>query len=166
MLHALKATGLCADRNLRPSDNQCLVIQILAGFDCASVQALERADGERERLAAAGIIIPRYHWGIPFPRHGLRRTALFMHLKLFGSLARTAEWAGYPKCRFWILSRYWRLVTKAETRKFWTMLPTHLQAEGIRVRLPSGNKLGSGAVADSITLVSRRLAMTHHTENL
>ena len=166
MLHALKATGLCADRNLRPSDNQCLVIQILAGFDCASVQALERADGERERLAAAGIIIPRYHWGIPFPRHGLRRTALSMHLKLFGSLARTAEWAGYSTRKFWILERYLRLVPKAEGRQFWTMLPTHLQAEGIRVRLPSGNKLGSGAVADSITLVSRRLAMTHHTENL
>lgn len=47
------------------------------------------------------------------------------------------------------------LVTRSEARRFWTMLPTHLQAEGIKVGLPDDHKLDSATVAGLVSLLKQ-----------
>lgn len=140
IIESLKAAGLYTNANLRPNHNQRAAIHILAGFTSNSKQAHLRAQRERKRLAKLGIELPQYSWGVPFPKNGLRRTALSMHFKLFGDEAMTEKWAGNGDV---FRPYYKRLVTKAQAREYWVMLPSHLQAAGVKVNLPPGHKLDS-----------------------
>jgi hypothetical protein len=142
MVSALKSAGLYTNKNLRPNQSHRAVIHMLAGFTSNSKQAHRRANWERKRLAALGIILPRYNWEIPFPPNSLRRTSLSMHYKLFKSVGLTVEWAGNSKEVF--KPYYKRLVTKTDARKFWLMLPSLLKTGGeIQVNLPANHQLDS-----------------------
>jgi hypothetical protein len=144
MVEALKSAGLYHKTNLRPNNNQRAVIHVLAGFTSNAKQVHTRANRERKRLAKLGIVLPEYHWGIPFPKNALRRTSLSMYYKLFGSEALAEEWAGNGDV---FHPYYKRLVTKEGARLFWVMLPTQLA--GIPVKLPEGHKLDS-AMTDEV----------------
>ena len=153
MVEALRSAGLYTARGLRSSFLQRAVIQILAGFTSNNKQALARAERERKRLEARGIILSKYNWGIPFPPNALRRTALSMHYKLFLNVPFTTGWAGNSPRVF--KAFYKRLVTKQEAREYWVMLPTWLKAKGaIEVELPRGHKLDSAITETVKTTVS------------
>lgn len=152
MVEALRSAGLYTNEALRPNGQERTVIHILAGFTSNSKQAHIRANRERKRLAALGIVLPQYHWGIPFPKNALRRTSLSMHYKLFKSVALTVEWAGNSGDVF--RPFYKRLVTNADARQYWVMLPKHLTAAGVKVNLPANHKLDSAMTSELATKVS------------
>jgi len=153
MVEALRSAGLYTNEGLRPNGNERAVIHILAGFTSNSKQAHIRANRERKRLAALGVVLPQYSWGIPFPKNALRRTSLSMHYKLFGSVALTVEWAGNSKEVF--KPFYKRLVKKPEARKFWLMLPACLKAgSDIKISLPANHQLDSAMTSEVSTAVS------------
>ena len=68
MVEALRSAGLYTARGLRPSFLQRAVIQILAGFTSNNKQALARAERERKRLEARGIILWKLIGESHFPR--------------------------------------------------------------------------------------------------
>ena len=148
ILTALDAAGLYTDANMQPNGNQRAVLHVLAGFSSNAKQVLERADRERKRLAAMGIQLPQYNWGIPYPKNALRRTAISMHYKLFGSIDRTVEWAGNSGDVF--RPFYKRLVSKDQAMEYWIMLPSYLKAASVKVHLPSDHKLES-AMTPAVT---------------
>jgi len=153
MVEALRSAGLYTDEALRPNCNERAAIHILAGFTSNSKQAHIRANRERKRLAALGVVLPQHNWGIPFPKNALRRTSLSMHYKLFGSVALTVEWAGNSKEVF--KPFYKRLVKKPEARKFWLMLPSCLKAgSDIKISLPANHQLDSAMTSEVSTAVS------------
>ena len=152
IVEALKSAGLYTNKNLRPNHNQRAAIHILAGFTSNSKQAHRRANHERKRLAALGIVLPQYNWKVPFPSNALRRTSLSMHYKLFMSEALTVEWAGNSASVF--KPYYKRLVAKPDAREYWVMLPTQLKAAGIKVNLPPNHKLDSAMTGEVVTAVS------------
>jgi hypothetical protein len=153
MVEALRSAGLYTDEALRPNCNERAMIHILAGFTSNSKQAHIRANRERKRLAALGVVLPQHNWGIPFPKNALRRTSLSMHYKLFGSVALTVEWAGNSKEVF--KPFYKRLVKKPEARKFWLMLPSCLKAgSDIKISLPANHQLDSAMTSEVSTAVS------------
>jgi hypothetical protein len=153
MVEALRFAGLYTSEGLRPNRQQRSVIHILAGFTSNSKKFLARAERERKHLEARGIVLPRYNWGIPFPRNALRRTALSMHYKLFLNVPFTTGWGGNSPAVF--KEFYKRLVTKQEAREYWVMLPTWLKAKGeIRVELPQNHKLDSAITEEVKTAVS------------
>jgi hypothetical protein len=141
MVSALKSAGLYADQNLRPDSQSRTVINILSGFSSNDKAAIKRATRERERLAGLGMVIPPQNWGILSPRNSMRRTSLSMHYKLFGSEALTVAWAGNSIKIF--RPFYKRLVTKADARQFWVMLPSVLKSGNLVVNLPANHKLDS-----------------------
>ena len=94
MVEALRSAGLYTNKGLRPHALMRNVIHLLAGFTSNNKQALRLAERERKRLEARGILLPKYNWGVPFPRNALRRTALSMHYKLFLNVPFTTGWAG------------------------------------------------------------------------
>jgi hypothetical protein len=151
IVEALKSVDRYTKKNLRPNHNQRAVIHILAGFTSNSKQALARADHERKRLAALGVALPNYKWGIPFPKNALRRTSLSMHYKLFGSEALTKEWAGNGDV---FRPFYKRLVKKPDACEYWVMLPSHLKEAGVKAKLPAGHKLDSAMTPQLAGLVS------------
>jgi hypothetical protein len=153
MVEALRSAGLYTANGLRPGFGQRGVIQVLAGFASHNKQALSRAERERKRLEARGIILPRYNWGIAFPQNALRRTGLSMHYKLFLNVPFTTGWAGNSPRVF--KEFYKRLVTKQQAREYWIMLPTWLRAKAaIQVELPRGHKLDSAITETVKTTVS------------
>jgi hypothetical protein len=46
------------------------------------------------------------------------------------------------------------LVSKADAREFWVMLPTQLKAAGIKVNLPANHRLDSAMTGEVVTAVS------------
>lgn len=150
IIEALKEAGLYTNTNLRPNCNQRAVMHVLAGFTTNVKQVIARANRERKRLAKLGIVLPQYNWGIPYPRNALRRTALSMHFKLFGSEALTKEWAGNGDV---FRPFYKRLVTKPAARGYWVLLPSHFQRAGVTVNLPVGHKLDSAMTSEVTTAV-------------
>src|SRR5439155_22701220 len=142
MVEALRFAGLYTTEGLRPDNHRRAVIHILAGFTSNSKRLLARAEFERKRLEARGVVLPKRNWGIPFPKNALRRTALSMHYKLFLNVGFTTGWGGNSPGVF--KEFYKRLVTKSEAREYWLMLPTWLkQKSEIRVELPKNHKLES-----------------------
>ena len=153
MVEALRFAGLYTSEGLRPNRPERAVIHILAGFTSNSKQFLARAERERNCMEARGIILPKYNWGVPFPKNALRRTALSMHYKLFLNVPFTTGWGGNSPAIF--KEFYKRLVTKLEAREYWVMLPTWLKAKGeIRVELPKNHKLDSAITEEVKTAVS------------
>jgi len=148
MVEALRSAGLYTNKGLRPHARLRTVIHILAGFTSNNKQALARAERERKRLEARGILLPKYNWGMPFPKNALRRTGLSMHYKLFLNVPFTTGWAGNSPG---ILKEFYkRLVNKQQAREYWIMLPTWLKAKrAIEVELPKGHKLDS-ALTDTV----------------
>lgn len=153
MVEALRFANLYTAEGLRPDPHQRTVIHILAGFASTSKTLVARAEFERKRLEARGVILPRYNWGIPFPRNALRRTALSMHYKLFLNMAFTTGWGGNSPGIF--KQFYKRLVTKQEAREYWTILPTWLRQKAeIKIELPKSHKLDSAITEDVKSAVS------------
>lgn len=148
IIEGLKAAGLYNHQNLRPNAHHRAVIHVLAGFTTNAKQILKKVERERKRLAQLGLVLPEYNWGMPFPKNGLRRTALSMHYKLFGSEARTKEWAGNGDV---FRPYYKRLVTKAQAREYWVMLSSHLKQAGVQVNLPEGHDLDSALTSEVTT---------------
>lgn len=142
MVEALRSAGLYTNKGLRPHALLRTVIHLLAGFTSNNKQALRLAERERKRLEARGIFLPKFNWGVPFPRNALRRTALSMHYKLFLNVPFTTGWAGNSPGIF--KEFYKRLATKQRAREYWVMLPTWLtKKRAIEVELPKGHKLDS-----------------------
>lgn len=153
MVEALRSTGLYTNKGLRPHARLRNVIHILAGFTSNNKQALARVERERKHLEARGILLPKYSWGMPFPKNALRRTALSMHYKLFLNVPFTTGWAGNSPGIF--KEFYKRLVTKQQAREYWVMLPTWLkQKRAIEVELPKGHRLDSALTHTVKTAVS------------
>ena len=153
MVEALRSAGLYTNKGLRPHALMRNVIHLLAGFTSNNKQALRLAERERKRLEARGIFLPKYNWGVPFPKNALRRTALSMHFKLFLNVPFTTGWAGNSPG---ILKEFYkRLVTKQQAREYWVMLPTWLTTKrAIEVELPKGHKLDSALTNTVRTAVS------------
>ena len=152
MVEALKSVGLYKDENLRPCSQTRAVIHILAGFTSNCKAALKRANKERKQVAASGRVLPPDNWGIALPRNAARRTSLSMHYKLFGSEALTVQWAGNSEAVF--KPFYKRLVSKADARQFWVMLPALLKASGdVKVNLPAHHRLDSAMTKEVATAI-------------
>ena len=153
MVEALRSAGVYTSEGLQPNKEQRAVIHILAGFTSNAKQVLARAECERKRLEARGITLPKYNWGMPFPKNALRRTALSMHYRLFLSVALTTSWGGNSPRVF--KEFYKRLVTKSEAREYWAMLPTWLkQNHVIKFELPKDHKLDSAMTEEVKSAVS------------
>ncbi len=153
MVEALRFAGLYTSEGFRPDDHQRVVIHILAGFTSNDKRMHARAERERQRLEDRGIIIPKYNWGMAYPKNAMRRTALSMHYKLFLNVAFTTAWGGNSPGVF--KEFYKRLVTKSEAREYWTMLPIWLKRKGdIKVELPNSHKLDSAITEEVKTAVS------------
>jgi hypothetical protein len=152
MVEALKSVGLYMDANLRPTCHHRTVIHILAGFSGNGKEAIKRTNRERKRLEDLGIVLPPYDWKTFVPSNALRRTSLSMHYKLFNSVSKTVEWAGNSKTVF--KSFYKRLVSKADAKQFWVMLPSLLKAEGkVTVNLPANHQLDSAMTKEVVTAI-------------
>jgi hypothetical protein len=152
MVEALKSVGLYMDANLRPTCHHRTVIHSLAGFSGNGKEAIKRVNRERKRLEDLGIVLPPYDWKTFVPSNALRRTSLSMHYKLFNSVSKTVEWAGNSKTVF--KSFYKRLVSKADAKQFWVMLPSLLKAEGkVTVNLPANHQLDSAMTKEVVTAI-------------
>ncbi|MGD0816736.1 MAG: hypothetical protein ABSA83_24360 [Verrucomicrobiota bacterium] len=152
MVEALKSVGLYTDANLRPTCHQRTVIHMLAGFSGNGKVAIKRAKRERKRLEDLGVVLPPYNWKTFVPSNALRRTSLSMHYKLFNSVSKTVEWAGNSKTVF--KSFYKRLVSKADAKQFWVMLPSLLKAGGkVTVNLPANHQLDSAMTKEVVTAI-------------
>ena len=153
MVEALRFAELYTAKGLRPNPHHRATIQHLAGFIAKDRHVVAAADCERGRLATRGIVLPPYNWGGPYPKNAMRRTALSMHYKLFLNVGLTTGWGGNSPGVF--KEFYKRLVTKADAREYWVMLPTWLKEKAdIRVELPKGHKLDSAITEDVKTAVS------------
>ena len=153
MVEALRFAGLYTAEGLQPDLHQRAVIHHLAGFITKNWRVVAQADCELRRLKARGIVLPPYNWGRHYPQNAMRRTALSMHYKLFLNVALTTGWGGNSPGVF--KEFYKRLVTKADAREYWVMLPTWLREKAqIKVVLPKNHKLDSAITEDVKTAVS------------
>ena len=59
MVEALRFAGLYTTEGLRPDNHRRAVIHILAGFTSNSKRLLARAEFERKRLEARGVVLPK-----------------------------------------------------------------------------------------------------------
>jgi hypothetical protein len=153
MVEALRFAGLYTTEGLQPDLHERAAIHHLAGFISKNWRVVAQANCERKRLEARGILLPTYSWGMQYPQNAMRRTALSMHYKLFLNVALTTGWGGNSPGVF--KEFYKRLVTKADAREYWVMLPTWLKEKAdIRVELPKNHKLDSAITEDVKTAVS------------
>jgi hypothetical protein len=139
MVQALIAKGMFEEENLKPSATQRMIIQILAGFSHNFPRITAFANRARMKILRKGLPLTSERWNMPWPRNGLRRTALSMHFQLFGDVQRTTRWGGNSPGIF--KKYYERLCSKAGAAEYWVMLPAVLAREGIAVGLPEGHKL-------------------------
>jgi hypothetical protein len=153
MVEALRFAGLYTAKGLRPNPHHRATIHNLAGFTSNDRHVVAAADRERRRLVGRGVVLPSYKWGMPYPKNAMRRTALSMHYKLFLNVALTTGWGGNSPGVF--KEFYKRLVTKADAREYWVMLPTWLRERAdVRAELPKNHKLDSAITEDVKTAVS------------
>ncbi len=137
MLRDLKARGLLTKESLNIDPIAWSYIRTLAGLKAADSNAKWLYLPPEERLKHRDVPLRApcaYEDLKEWVKDVLRHTGISHHLAWFQNEGATATWAGNSPT---IIHKHYKgLVTPAEARRFWTMLPKLLTAAGITAGLP------------------------------